>query len=71
MGTGPKARLRFRAREVQMRLSEPQLGEGETPPSESRSRRQPVELLPIGPRRGSRQRASTAAELARAAGKAR
>ena len=59
MGTGPKARLRFRAHEVQARLSELQVTEDETPPPGPSGARQPVELLPIGPTRGGRQRALT------------
>jgi hypothetical protein len=59
MGTGPKARLRFRAREVQARLSELQVTEDEPPRPAPSGAHQPVELLPIGPARGSRQRALT------------
>ncbi len=59
MGTGPKARLRFRAREVQARLSDLQASEDEMPRLERSGTRQPVELLPIGPTRSSRQRALT------------
>jgi hypothetical protein len=57
MGNGPKARLRFRARDVQARLSELPVGEDETPRPGPGGARQPVELLPIGPTRASRQRA--------------
>jgi hypothetical protein len=57
MGNGPKARLRFRARDVQARLSELQAGGDETPRPGPSGRRQPVELLPIGPSRSTRQRA--------------
>jgi hypothetical protein len=59
MGTGPKARLRFRALDIQARLSELQGSEDETPRPGPRGAHQPVELLPIGPTRGSRQRAVT------------
>jgi hypothetical protein len=58
MGTGPKARLRFRAREVQMRLTDLQSDEVESSPSAPRASRQPGDLLPIGPRRSGRQRAA-------------
>ena len=57
MGNGPKARLRFRARDVQAGLSERPVSEDETPRPGPGGARQPVELLPIGPTRGSRQRA--------------
>jgi hypothetical protein len=59
MGTGPKARLRFRSHEVQARLSELQVSNDETPAPGPSGARQPVELLPIGATRGSRQRALT------------
>jgi hypothetical protein len=59
MGTGPKARLRFRSHEVQARLSELQVSGDETPRLRPSGARQPVELLPIGPTRGRRQRALT------------
>jgi hypothetical protein len=71
MGPGPKARLRFRAREVQTRLSELQVGDGETRRSESRVAQQPVDLLRIGPTRGGRRRVSTMPELASAAQRTR
>lgn len=57
MGTGPKARLRFRSREVQARLNELQANGDEAPRRGPSGRRQPVELLPIGPARRARQRA--------------
>jgi hypothetical protein len=69
MGTGPKARLRFRSHEVETRLNELQTGEGETPRPARRASGQPVELLPIGPTRGGRRRASSPTELARGAPK--
>jgi hypothetical protein len=69
MSTGPKARLRFRAREVQRRLNELQVGELESPRSEPLAARHPVELLPIGPIRDGRRRISNGTELARTAPK--
>jgi hypothetical protein len=57
MGTGPKARLRFRSHEVQARLGELQVSEDQAPQPGPDGARQPVELLPIGPTRGSQQRA--------------
>jgi hypothetical protein len=59
MGTGPKARLRFRSHEVQARLSELQVSEDETPRPGPSGARQPVDLLPVGPTRDGRQRALT------------
>ena len=59
MGTGPKARLRFRSHEVQARLSELQVSEDETPRPGPSGARQPVDLLPVGPTRARRQRALT------------
>jgi hypothetical protein len=56
MGTGPKARLRFRSHEVQARLSELQPSEDKTHRPGPSGARQPVELLPIGPTRSNRQR---------------
>ena len=49
MGTGPKARLRFRSDDVQAHLRELQTREDETPGLGPRGPREPVELLPIGP----------------------
>ena len=59
MGTGPKARLRFRSHEVQARLNELQASEDEAPRPGPSGARQPVELLPIGPTRSSRQHGLT------------
>jgi hypothetical protein len=51
MGTGPKARLRFRAPDVQRRLSELQARQTEAARPGDRIAGEHVELLPIGPRR--------------------
>ena len=58
-GYGAEGPSRFRAREVQARLSDLQASEDEMPRLEPSGTRQPVELLPIGPTRSSRQRALT------------
>jgi hypothetical protein len=71
MGTGPKARLRFLASDVERCVSELQGSQGDTPRSGSRVVQQPVELLPIGPRRDSRGHASSRTEPAVRAGKIR
>ena len=67
MGTGPKARLRFRARDVQVRLSELQLGERQTGRSGSPTTQKPAGLLPIGPKRGGRGRPRAATDVANVA----
>ena len=59
MGTGPKARLSLRSHEIQARLSELQASEDGMPRLRPSGTRQPVELLPIGPARSSRERAPT------------
>jgi hypothetical protein len=51
MGTGPKARLRFRVAEVERRLSELQAGQTASGRPITRSGREYADLLPIGPRR--------------------
>jgi hypothetical protein len=51
LGTGPKARLRFGALEVRRRLDELQRGGGADGRSSRRGTGEPVDLLPIGPRR--------------------
>jgi len=49
MGSGPKARLRFRAAEVRQRLNDLQIAEPAFVSSLDSGHR-PAELLPIGPR---------------------
>jgi hypothetical protein len=51
MGTGPKARLRFRVTEVERRLSELQARQTASGHRITRSGREYADLLPIGPRR--------------------
>jgi hypothetical protein len=51
MGTGPKARLRFRATEVERRLSELQARQTPATRRITRAGRDYADLLPIGPRR--------------------
>jgi hypothetical protein len=51
MGAGPKARLRFRADEVQQRLSELRADRTEAARAEVRDAWEHVELLPVGPKR--------------------
>jgi hypothetical protein len=70
LGTGPKARLRFLAPEVQRCLRDLQGSNGDTP-RPSRVGRVPVELLPIGPRRTGPRRASRRPSSATKLGEAR
>jgi hypothetical protein len=58
MGTGPKARLRFRVTEVERRLSELQVGQTPAARPITRSGREYADLLPIGPRRAPLGRAA-------------
>lgn len=51
MGTGPRARLRFRVTEIERRLGELQAGQTPGARRITRSGREYADLLPIGPRR--------------------
>lgn len=58
LGNGPKARIRFRATEVQRRLAKLQDGDRAENVRRTLAPRGGVELMPIGPRRASRRMAS-------------
>jgi hypothetical protein len=64
MGTGPKARLRFRARDVQTCLGQLQKHERQVGRAGPPTTRPPVELLPVGPKRRAGGHTLTTMELA-------